>query len=195
MEDVRIKKRELRFAVAKRCQEIAEQEYKERSERISERLQAIANFQESKTILMYASLRHEPDTASLLSACVSEGKVVLLPVVHAKKCELYAFRVENLAKDLREGPMGRMEPDPRRCKHVPLSFIDLAIIPGTVFDERGGRMGDGLGVYDRLIPNLPMTTRKVALSLEIMLVPQVPMEAHDRFVDIIITEDRVIYKI
>ena len=46
-----------------------------------------------------------------------------------------------------------------------------------------------------LIPKLPITTRKVAVALEEQLVPLIPMESHDKFVDIIITDNRVIYKI
>jgi len=88
-----------------------------------------------------------------------------------------------------------LEPDPAVCKVVPIDFIDIAIIPGIAFDEKGGRIGTGEGYYDQLIPKLPITTRKVALTLETQLIPQVPMEPHDRFVDILITEKRIIYKI
>ena len=116
-------------------------------------------------------------------------------MVHPKRRELLTFKVENFKKDLRLIPNGRMEPDPRVCKPIPMQFIDLAIIPGVAFDERGGRLGYGEGYYDKLIPQLPATTRKVAIALECQLVLQIPMEAHDRFVDIIITENRVIYKI
>jgi len=40
-----------------------------------------------------------------------------------------------------------------------------------------------------------MTTRKVSLAFESQIVDQVPMESHDKQVDIIVTEERVIYKI
>ena len=62
-------------------------------------------------------------------------------------------------------------------------------------DEKGGRIGTGKGYYDRLIPDLPITTRKVGLVFEDQIVPIVPMESHDRHVDIIVTEKRIIYKI
>jgi 5-formyltetrahydrofolate cyclo-ligase len=88
-----------------------------------------------------------------------------------------------------------MAPDSSRCKTVPLECIDIAIIPGIAFDEKGGRIGSGDGYYDRLIPKLPITTRKVSLALDSQILPQVPTESHDKFVDIIITEKRIIYKI
>ena len=77
----------------------------------------------------------------------------------------------------------------------PMERIDIAIIPGLAFDEKGGRIGSGRGYYDRLIPKLAITTRKVALTFEEQIIPQIPMESHDKHVDIIITEKRVIYKI
>lgn len=195
MEDVRIKKREIRISALNNRESLTDKEYREKCLGIQERLLEFANFQESQTILLYSAFRKEPDTEGIIKECFDLGKVVLLPVVHPKRRELLTFKVENFKKDLRRIPDGRMEPDPRVCKRVPIQFIDLAIIPGVAFDERGGRVGYGEGYYDRLIPQLPATTRKVAIALECQLVLQAPMEAHDRFVDIIITEDRVIYKI
>ena len=92
-------------------------------------------------------------------------------------------------------PRGVLEPITGRCKTVPIASIDIAIIPGIAFDEKGGRIGSGDGYYDRLIPRLSITTRKVALAFECQIVQQVPMESHDKHVDIIITEKRIIYKI
>ena len=105
------------------------------------------------------------------------------------------LKVDNLDKDLQEGPRGILEPNEIRCKIVPIERIDIAIIPAIALDEKGGRIGSGEGYYDRLIPRLAITTRKVALALEQQIVPQIPIESHDKHVDIIITEDRVIYKI
>jgi 5-formyltetrahydrofolate cyclo-ligase len=62
-------------------------------------------------------------------------------------------------------------------------------------DEKGGRIGSGEGYYDRLIPELSITTRKVALAFEEQIIPQIPIESHDKHIDIIITDKRIIYKI
>jgi 5-formyltetrahydrofolate cyclo-ligase len=45
------------------------------------------------------------------------------------------------------------------------------------------------------MPELPITTRKVGLVYEQQIVPLIPLESHDKYVDIVITQDRVIYKI
>jgi 5-formyltetrahydrofolate cyclo-ligase len=195
MEDIKARKRELRGSIQKTSDSLSGEEYEKRSARVAERLFSFANFVEAKTVLLYYSVNREVDTRPVIERCQEMGKIVLLPVLNPKRQELVAFKIDSLDKDLRESYGGRMEPDPRRCKPVPHRYIDLGIIPGVVFDERGGRLGSGEGYYDRLIPQLPPTTRKVSLALECQLVPQVPMEAHDRFVDIIITEEKTIYKI
>ena len=105
------------------------------------------------------------------------------------------MKVNNLKTNLKPGPRGILEPDPRRCKMVPIECIDIAIIPGIALDEKGSRIGIGTGSYDRLIPDLPITTRKVALAFEDQIVQQIPMEHHDKHVDIIISDKRIIYKI
>jgi 5-formyltetrahydrofolate cyclo-ligase len=105
------------------------------------------------------------------------------------------MKVDDLNHDLKSGPRGILEPDADRCKVVPIERIDIAIIPAVALDEKGGRIGSGDGYYDRLIPNLAITTRKVALALEEQIIPQVPIESHDKHVDIIITDKRIIYKI
>jgi len=105
------------------------------------------------------------------------------------------FKVDNPDTDLMPGPRGILEPDSSRCNLVPIECIDIAIIPGVAFDEKGGRIGSGNGYYDRFIPKLSITTRKVALTFENQIIPQIQMESHDKYVDIIITEERIIYKI
>jgi 5-formyltetrahydrofolate cyclo-ligase len=105
------------------------------------------------------------------------------------------MKIDDPENDLIEGPRGNLEPNPERCKAVPIDCLDIAIIPGIALDEKGGRIGSGQGYYDRLIPNLPITTRKVGLVFEDQIVPLVPQESHDKHVDIIVTEARIIYKI
>ena len=122
-------------------------------------------------------------------------KIVALPLIDEEKREIVPLKIDNLDRDVQPGYRGIREPIPLRCKQIPVQYINLAIIPGIAFDERGGRIGYGTGFYDRLIPQLDITTRKVALAFECQVVPQIPMESHDRYTDIIITEKRIVYKI
>jgi 5-formyltetrahydrofolate cyclo-ligase len=160
-----------------------------------ERLFDFANFLEARIVLFYMSYNNEVDTEPMVRKALELEKIVALPLVDIKKKEIVPFKIDNLDQDVRPGYRGINEPIPERCKQIPVQYINLAIIPGVAFDERGGRIGHGLGVYDRFIPQLDITTRKVALAFECQIVPQIPMEPHDRYTDIIITEERIVYKI
>ncbi|WP_246514796.1 5-formyltetrahydrofolate cyclo-ligase [Desulfonema limicola] len=150
---------------------------------------------ESNIPLLYMNLEGEVDSQPIIKRSIAKKKIVVLPVFNKEKHSITLMKVDNFETDLHPGPRGVLEPNPEVCKKVPLDKVDIAIIPGFAFDEKGGRIGSGNGYYDRLIPRLSPTARKVSLIMESQMIPQVPMESHDKYVDIIITEERVIYKI
>ena len=195
MEEVKENKAEIRSQITRKLSEVPQEERGQNCTRIEERLFEFANFLESRIALLYVNNENEVETDRILKRCFEYGKIVVLPAYKPEKFEMTLLKVDNLDRDLKRGPRGILEPDGAKCKKVPIECIDIAIIPGVALDEKGGRLGSGAGYYDRLIPNLPVTTRKVALSYEAQIVPQIPMESHDKHVDIIITENRVIYKI
>ncbi|MBC8392989.1 MAG: 5-formyltetrahydrofolate cyclo-ligase [Deltaproteobacteria bacterium] len=195
MEDIKEKKREIRANLAKILNSLSEDDLSEKAKNIENRLFDFANFLESTVVLLYINRPNEVNTSRIIKRTYKQNKIVVLPSFDTDKYEMTMYKVDNPDTDLTLGWRGILEPDPSRCKHIPIDFIDIAIIPGLAFDEKGGRIGSGEGYYDRLIPKLPITTRKVSLSLENQVIQQVPMENNDRHVDIIITEDRIIYKI
>jgi 5-formyltetrahydrofolate cyclo-ligase len=134
-------------------------------------------------------------SAGIIRRTFDQNKIVVLPLVKTDTKKIKLFKIDAFAKDLKSGQTGILQPDPGKCRTVPIDCIDIAIIPGVAFDEKGGRVGSGDGYYDRLIPHLPVTTRKVALALDYQIIPQVPIDSHDKHVDIIITDKRIIYKI
>jgi 5-formyltetrahydrofolate cyclo-ligase len=195
MEEIRETKDEIRNNIAKTLAELTESETEENTKKIETRLFEFANFLESNIALLYIKSTSEVDSLDIIKRCFTYNKIVILPAFDTTKHEMKLMKIDNIDNDLILGPRGIMEPDSSRCNVVPIECIDIAIIPGVAFDEKGGRIGSGEGYYDRLIPKLPITTRKVALSFESQIIPQVHMESHDKFVDIIITEKRIIYKI
>lgn len=195
MDEILEKKESIREEIRNRVNALSKEERLTMIEEIEARLFGFANFLESKVVLLYKEKDPEVPTARIIKECYPLQKVVVLPAFKGEKKKVEFFKVDTPDALLKTGPRGVPEPDRSRCKPVPVDFIDIALIPGIAFDEKGGRIGTGDGYYDRLIPKLSITTRKVALTREAQMVPQVPMEPHDRFVDIIITEKRIIYKI
>jgi len=195
MEDIQEKKRDIRNHIAKLLGAISDKDLTEYTSKIENRLFEFANFLEAKITLLYIHHNSEVNTREIIKRSFDYHKIVVLPAFNPEKFEMKLFKVDNLDADLILGTRGIQEPHPSRCKCISIDVIDIAIIPGVAFDEKGGRIGSGEGYYDRLIPNLPVTTRKVALALESQLIQQIPMGSNDKHVDIIITEERIIYKI
>jgi len=195
MEEMKEKKHEIRSRVAQLLEALPEKEVIDRTGQIEDRLFDFANFLEAKIVLLYLNGNFEVASKNIIQKSYDLNKIVVLPVLPLESSKLTLLKVDNIDADLIADGSGALTPDPNRCKRVPIDRIDIALIPGVAFDEKGGRIGVGDGFYDRLIPKLPATTRKVALAFDDQVFPYVPMESHDKHVDIIITEKRVIYKI
>ena len=195
MEDMGAAKIQIRKDIAKAISALTKSAIADKTKAIEDRLFDFANFLEAKIALLYVHGEGEVQTQNIIKRSYDLRKVIVLPNFDPEQHSVSLRKVDNPAKELKPGPRGVLEPDAKQCKMVPIDRIDIAIIPGVAFDEKGGRIGSGKGYYDRLIPRLAITTRKVALSLEEQIIPQVPMESHDKHVDIIITDQRIIYKI
>lgn len=195
MEETREKKQALRDEVVRKLAALSPEQVAEKTKAIENRLFEFANFLESRIVLFYTPAINEVDTLEMLKRSTMYNKIIILPAFAPNTRTVRLFKVDDLDKDLLQGSRGNLEPNPKRCKSVPFDCLDIAIVPGLAMDEKGGRIGTGRGSYDRLIPDLPATTRKVGLVFEAQLFPVIPLAGHDKYLDIVITEDRVIYKI
>lgn len=195
MEEIREAKLELRKKIEKTIAALPQEELSSKIQEIETRLFDFANFLEARIVLLYVADHNEVNTQNIIPQTYDYGKIIVLPHFSGEKGKIRLLKIDDPGRDLVEGPRGILQPNLQRCREVPVECIDIAIVPCIAVDEKGGRLGAGDGRYDRLIPQLPLTTRKVALTLEEQIVPQIPTESHDKHVDIIITDKRTIYKI
>ena len=195
MEEIQVTKSQIRSDIVDALATLSEKQIFEKTKAVEKRLFDFANFLEAKVALMYVNNKNEVATHDILKRTHAYSKIIVLPAYNTETYAMTLMKVDSLEKDLSDGPRGILEPNVERCKVVPIDRIDIAIVPAVALDEKGGRIGSGQGYYDRLIPELSITTRKVALAFEEQIIPQVPLESHDKYIDIIITDKRVIYKI
>lgn len=195
MEEIREKKHAIREEVARKIGALPSDILTEKTQAIENRLFEFANFLESRIILLYTPLQNEVNSTDIIQRSFGYNKIVVLPSFNPNSHKVRLFKVDTLEKGMVQSPRGNLEPNANQFKSVPLDCLDLAIIPGLAMDEKGGRIGSGHGYYDRLIPELPITTRKVGLIFEDQIIAGVPLESHDKQLDIVITEERIIYKI
>jgi 5-formyltetrahydrofolate cyclo-ligase len=75
--------------------------------------------------------------------------------------------------------------------------IDLLVVPGLAFDEKGGRLGQGKGYYDRFIARMRNGSEKpklVAVGLEPQFLQDatIPVTELDFIMDMIVLPNQTI---
>ena len=181
--------------VAKRLENFSKEELFEKYKKIELKLFKFANFMEARLAFLYTQISDEIPTERLIKKTLQIEKGLALPVFTSAKNTINLYKINDYNKDLVTSANDILEPDIEKCKKIPLEDVDIAIIPGFAFDDKGGRIGFGNNFYTKLITKLPETCRKVALAYEEQIVDQIQMESRKFTVDIIITDKRVIYKI
>lgn len=169
---------------------------KEKSGRIADFLFSHPCYQKAGQILVYASFGSEVRTEEIIRRALRDGKTVYCPVVSGKRRMLFcalegAVRDAVLANGLAALPknkIGISEPDIRMCRQYSyLPDDSLMIMPGTVFDNKGARIGYGGGFYDTFLAEYPMRTVGIFYDCQ-RTEGEVPCEEHDKKPDRILTE-------
>jgi 5-formyltetrahydrofolate cyclo-ligase len=142
-------------------------------------------------VLAYHAFGSEPATAPFLVAVLAAGKHLVLPRVDGAARALRLHRVQDPEADVAPGVWGIREPRPATCPEVAAAAVDFVLVPGVVFDARGGRIGYGGGYYDRLLGGCAHRPALVAAAFDVQLVPEVPMGPEDVRVDRVVTESAV----
>lgn len=161
----------------------SESERAESDRALFRRFLALPRLADCPTVLLYYGVGNEPDTAQLLEPLSLLGKGLALP-----RC-LPGGRMEARQylgpEHLVPGSFGIPEPD-ESCPVVKQDDLSLILVPGLCFDHRRFRLGHGGGYYDRYLSGFQGLT--VALCRDRLLFPALPVEPHDRPVDILLTE-------
>ena len=181
--------------VADRLENLTNEELSEKYRKIEHKLFEFANFMEAQLAFLYTPVGNEIQTEGIIKKALQIEKSIVLPVFTDAKNAINLYKISDYNKDLVTSADDILEPDIDRCKKISLDEVDIAIIPGLAFDDKGGRIGFGNNFYSKLITKLPETCRKVSLAYEEQMVDQIQMESRKFTVDIIITDKRVIYKI
>lgn len=195
MDDMKNGKSSVLAQVAGRLDALAPENLEEKYQTIESKLFEFANFLEAQQAFLYTPTSTEIPTEAIIRKALEFEKGIILPVFTDAKNAFHLYKISDYDKDLVMNANDMLEPNPERCKKIALEDVDIAIIPGLAFDDKGGRVGFGNNYYSKLITRLPETCRKVALAYEEQIVDQIQMESRKFTVDIIITDTRVIYKI
>jgi 5-formyltetrahydrofolate cyclo-ligase len=148
-----------------------------------------------ESIMSYIAFGSEVRTQSCIVRAINDGRTVIVPVCSVDICpsppRLLPSRLLDLQSEVEEGTFGIPEPKPEFRRPFPPDRIDLVVVPGLAFDERGYRIGYGAGYYDRFLARCPQALL-VGLAYEMQILKCTFPSTRDVPVHKIITEDRVI---
>ena len=192
--DCAAEKKALRNKILSLRDALSLDERRQKSNAIQSMLFSLPEFAAAQRLALFISFRSEVLTESIIRAALSLSKVIAVPITDLARKQLSLSRITDYDTDLAPGTWGIPEPKPDRIRPVTSDELDLVIAPGVALDRKGRRIGYGGGFYDGLLRAMPAKKPVVALAYALQIVDYVPADpAHDEPVDIIITEEDVIY--
>lgn len=177
------KKNRLRATLREAQERLTEMERVSGDRVLAERFLALEDVRASRTVLLYCSMGAEPDTWVLLERLIGQGKRVALPrCLSGRRMETREYLP---GLPLIRHRLGMLEPGEEH-PFIDPGEIDLALVPALAYDRDCMRIGQGGGYYDRFLARFSGKT--VGLCRDRMLRERIPCEAHDRPVDLVLTE-------
>ncbi len=158
----------------------------EHSQAILQKLTTLDEIQAAQSIFLFISYGNEVHTHDLLKYFLKQGKTLAVPKILPEKTMIAVpfSRWEELIP----GELGILTPP----GDIPYSGdFDVVITPGLGFTPQGHRIGYGRGYYDKWFAS-HYTGHKIAIAFEKQIIEELPIDATDVPVDMIVTEKRVI---
>ncbi|TWT56642.1 5-formyltetrahydrofolate cyclo-ligase [Allorhodopirellula solitaria] len=162
------------------------------SQRITDVVMSLPEYQHAKRVMWYIDVRGEVRTQHAFPVALASDKAVVIP--YCVEGELGLFHLESM-DELAPGRYGILEPKQElrdiTGKHIGVEQVDLILVPGVAFDSRGGRIGHGQGYYDKLLAKTRPDTSLVALAFQCQIVAEIPVLPHDISMDKVVTQTHV----
>lgn len=151
------------------------------------RFLATPYYANARTVALYAPIKGEVPTRDILTAALQDGKIVCYPLSHVHG-RILSFRAITNEAELEPGRLGVREPA-NSADLIPVSQIDLFVVPGLGFSRDGKRLGRGGGYYDATLKAASELSRRVGLSFSEQMVENLPSNSDDVPMDLVVTEN------
>ena len=205
-------KKKIRLLVKERKKDYSDAQLEQMSGKITARIRSLPQYREAETVFAYMDMPGEVKMRDFIRRCMKDGKTVAVPKIIVSETdgakqtapdgvfalnssgksslrEMRFFRILSF-KDLQEGTMHIMEPDPRKCPCMDAEENALIIMPGVAFDTDRHRIGYGGGFYDRYLEAHP-DHPTVAAAYGFQVFDRIPSEIQDIRPQILVTEEKI----
>lgn len=170
-------KKALRQALRQRLAEMPPEQLHAQSAAACELLMKQAEFRKAEIIMIYLATSSEVNTTNIALRAWEEGKRIVAPKVSWDQRRMLPTEIKSLTTDVREGMMGIREPVDGMP--IPVSELDLIVVPGLGFDSVGNRLGRGRGFYDRFLAHRDLRGVACGLAFDAQIVEEIPFEPND----------------
>lgn len=179
-------KQAIRREIKERKLRLTEAERQKAANTVFAALERTGLFTKARRIMAYHSLPDELPTDDMLHRWATR-KDLFLPRVNGDELEILPYRADTLS------PGAFAIAEPQEGEPVSAESIDLIIVPAVAFDRHGNRLGRGRGFYDRLLATTTATT--IGVGYDFQLLDTVPVEPHDRPLDMVATPSEIIIQV
>ena len=152
------------------------------------RLLALEELARAGCLVLFAGEGAEPPVERIQPLLRSRGWTTAFPRVVADGLEL---GLVECVDELVAGWRGLREPDPG-AQTLSVSEVDVFVVPGVLFARNGARLGRGGGHYDRLLARAAPGALRIGICYADRVRDALPVDPHDAFVDVIVTELEVL---
>ncbi len=184
-----MEKRLLRKIHMDRLAQLSEDQMRLADTQICHNILELDAYKKANKIFLYVSVGKEVDTYAVINHAIESGKEVYIPVCHGGGIMSAARLFSD--NDLIEGRYGI----PTVSDTAPVARpeeLDLILVPGVCFDKQGNRLGRGGGYYDRYLAADNLSAKLVGVCRCEQLIDALEVDAHDRKVDVLISDTQVI---
>lgn len=173
----------LRREYLKKRKSLSEEEVEDLSKRVRETFLNSFLFKDFSSFMLYYPIKNEVNLLPLLKVLLNSKKRVYMPKVLGD--EIFPVRV--IREEFVRGRFGIPEAEGELADK---GEVELAFVPGIVFDRLGYRIGFGKGFYDRFLKDFKGL--KVGVLYPFQLVEKLPCSPWDEPVDLLLLPNKIL---
>jgi len=138
---------------------------------------ASPEFRNASVVMVYLPLPLEVDVSGIALRAWQAGKTVCVSKVSWDQRRMLPTEIKSLTSGLTTSQHGVREP--ASGNPIPVDMIDMVIVPGLGFSEKGHRIGRGMGFYDRFLGQSEFLGVSCGVAFAEQMVAELPALDHD----------------
>ena len=193
MSELQQSKKALRKIVREKVSGISLEEKKRQSDLVARKVLKSKDYLDAKTISIYLHMDDEIQTESILKQALDDGKICYIPKYFIGGQLMEMVRLKDM-EDFHTLPLTKWnikQPSDHDIREEALETgsLDLILVPGMAFTQKGHRLGRGKGYYDTYLAKAkskglnPVT---LALAFKEQILSEIPVDSHDELINQVI---------